>query len=154
MRQKPAQKHPRRPPPLHQGTLEEALTRSGLHYIVKSMFGGRCYYAAGKPFAFVLGDALALKLPATELRAACARGDGRLFRPGDGEFVMRAYLELSAQVLADDSRVDAYVQASYRFVADQGTLSAELSARDLLEGREALYRREEKDGSQQKRTPR
>lgn len=147
----PLREHSRRLPPLHQGTLEEALARLGLRYLVKSMFGGRCYYAAGKPFAFVLDNALALKLPATQLRAARARGDGCLFRPGGGEFVMRAYLELSAQALADDNRVDAYVQASYRFVADQGTLSAELSARDLSEGRETLYRREEKDRPRRRR---
>ncbi len=138
----PGNARSRRPSPLHQGTLEEALARLGLHDLtVRSMFGGQCYYAEGKPFAMLLGNALALKLPAMQLRAACERGDGRLFRPGGGDFVMRQYLELSAQALADEGRMDAYVQASYRFVAGQGTRYAELSYSDLLEGRETLYRR-------------
>ncbi len=143
----PGEGRPRRPPPLHQGTLEEALARLGLRDItVKPMFGGRCYYAEGKPFSLLLGSAFALKLPAVQLRAACERGDGRLFRPGDGDFVMREYLELSDHALTDEGRGDAYLQASYRFVAGQGAPRAELSASDLREGRERLYKRDQKSG--------
>lgn len=131
----------KRPPPLHQGIFEEAVARLGLRGVtVKPMFGGRCYYADEKPFSLLLGNSLALKLSAGQLRAACAQGDGQLFHPGGGDFVMREYLELSAQALMDEGQVDAYVQASYRFVAGQEAPQEGLSWNDLLEGRESLYK--------------
>src|SRR3712207_3604475 len=66
---------PRRPPPLHQLTLEESVTRLGLCDVTaKRMFGGLCYYAAGRPFAIVLADDLALKLPAARLSDGCGQG--------------------------------------------------------------------------------
>ncbi|NOT57588.1 MAG: hypothetical protein HOP18_23530 [Deltaproteobacteria bacterium] len=134
---------PRRPPPLHQGTLDEALARLGLRDVpTKRMFGGLCYYAANRPFAILLGEDLALKLPAEELRAACARGDGRVFNPGGGDFLMREYLVLSEQALMDEERVDAYVQASHQFISGQGPEDeGGLAYDDLLKGREELYRR-------------
>ncbi len=133
---------PRRPPPLHQATLEESIARLSLrHVTTKRMFGGLCYYADGKPFSILLGTALALKLPASQRRAGCERDDGQLFHPGGGDFVMREYLELSEQVLMDEDRVDAYVLASYRFIAGQGTAEEDLAWSDLLHGREELYKR-------------
>jgi TfoX/Sxy family transcriptional regulator of competence genes len=104
------------------------------------MFGGLCYYVEGNPFAFLLGSALALKLPAVQLRQGCAQGDGELFHPGGGDFVMREYLDLSESVLMDEDRVDAYVRASYRFMAGQETAQEDLGWGDLLQGREALYK--------------
>jgi hypothetical protein len=84
---------PQRPPPLHQGTLEESVARLELRGVsVKRMFGGFCYYVEGSPFAFLLGSSLALKLPAIQLRQGYAQGDGELFHPGGGDFVMREYL--------------------------------------------------------------
>jgi len=137
--EKPA--HPRRPPPLHQGTLEESVARLGLRAVtVRRMFGGLCYYAQTKPFAILLGASLALKLPAVQLRQACARGDGEVFHPGGGDFVMREYLDLSESVLMDEERVDAYVRASYRFIAGQGGEEEDLAWSDLLQGRAALYK--------------
>ena len=130
----------RRPPPLHQATLEESIARLGLRGVTtKRMFGGLCYYANDKPFSIVLGDALALKLSAEHLRAGCGRGDGRLFHPGGGDFIMREYLELSDLALMDEGRVDAYVLASHRFIAGQGTPEEDLAWNDLLQGREGLY---------------
>ncbi len=130
----------RRPPPFHQATLEESVARLGLRDVTtKRMFGGLCYYVAGKPFAILLGSSLALKLPAAQLRTGCGQGDGQLFHPGGGDFVMREYLELSGQVLMDEGRVDAYVLSSYRFIAGQETLEEDLAWNDLLEGREGLY---------------
>src|SRR5215510_4133250 len=80
----------KRPPPLHQTTLDEAIARLGLRDVtMKRMFGGLCYYAQGKPFSILLNDALALKLPGSQLHAGCARGDGQLFHPGGGDFIMR-----------------------------------------------------------------
>ena len=138
--QKPTR--PRRPPPLHAATLEESIARLDLRGVTtKRMFGGLCYYAAGKPFSILLGYSLALKLPASQLRTGCAQGDGQLFHPGGGDFVMREYLELSEQGLMDEGRVDAYVLASYRFIAGQGMSEEELARNDLLEGREQLYKR-------------
>jgi TfoX/Sxy family transcriptional regulator of competence genes len=138
----PKETRSNRTPPLHQGALEEAITRLGLRGVtVKPMFGGRCYYADGKPFSILLGSSLALKLPAVQLRAACARGDGKLFHPGGGDFVMREYLELGDQVLMDEGQIDVYVRASYRFIAGQEILQDELSWNDLLEGREGLYKK-------------
>jgi TfoX/Sxy family transcriptional regulator of competence genes len=132
---------PRRPPPLQQTTLEESIARLGLQRVaIKRMFGGLCYYADGKPFAILLGAALALKLSARQLRGACGQGDGRLFHPGGGDFIMREYLELSEQVLMDEGRVDTYVLASYRFIAGQETLEEDLGWSDLLRGREELYK--------------
>lgn len=132
----------RRPPPLHHNTLEESIARLGLRGVTtKRMFGGLCYYAAGKPFSILLGDALALKLSAAQLRAGCGQGDGQLFHPGGGDFVMREYLELSDQALMDEGRVDAYVQASHRFIAGQGPAEEELAWNDLGQGREGLYKR-------------
>jgi hypothetical protein len=138
-RPKPAR--PRRPPPLHQSTLEEAIDRLGLRGVTnKRMFGGLCYYANGKPFSILLGDALALKLPAVQLRASCKQGDGRLFHPGGGDFVMREYLELWNQALMNEEQVDAYVLASYRFIAGQELKEEEdLEWSDLRQGRDALY---------------
>ena len=134
--------NPRRPPPLHQGTLEEALTRLGLHDVTtKRMFGGLCYYVANRPFAILLGEALALKLPAEQLREGHACGDGRVFNPGGGDFLMREYLALSDQALVDEARVDAYVLASHRFIGGQGTEERGLAYDDLLKGREGLYER-------------
>lgn len=132
---------PRRPPPLHQGTLDEAVARLSLRDVtVKRMFGGLCYYAGEKPFAILLGTSLALKLPATQLRESCARGDGALFHPGGGDFVMREYLDLGEVVLMDEGRVDAYVLASHRFIAGQGVSDGELNWGDLLQGRAELYK--------------
>jgi hypothetical protein len=104
------------------------------------MFGGLCYYAEGKPFALLLGSSLALKLPGVPLRQGCAQGDGEIFRPGDGNFVMREYLDLSERVLMDEGRVDAYVQASYRFITGQGRTEEDLSWGDLSQGRSELYK--------------
>jgi hypothetical protein len=132
----------RRPPPFHQGTLEEAMTRLGLRDVTtKRMFGGLCYYVANKPFSILLGEDLALKLPAEQLREGCRCGDGRVFNPGGGDFLMREYLALSDQALMDEARVDAYVLASHRFIGGQGTEDVGLGYEDLLKGREGLYRR-------------
>ena len=137
---KPAR--PRRPPPVHQGTLDESVARLGLRGVtVRRMFGGLCYYAEEKPFALLLGSSLALKLPALQLRQACACGDGEVFHPGGGDFVMREYLDLGENVLMDEGRVDVYVQASYRFIAGQETSEENLAWRDLLQGRDELYKR-------------
>lgn len=133
---------PRRPLPLHQGTLDEAITRLGLQEVTtKRMFGGLCYYVANKPFAILLGEDLALKLPAEHLRAGCACGDGQVFNPGGGDFLMREYLVLRDQALMDEARVDAYVQASHRFIGSQGTDEGGLGYEDLLKGRDELYRK-------------
>jgi TfoX/Sxy family transcriptional regulator of competence genes len=110
------------------------------------MFGGLCYYAEGKPFSILLGNALALKLPAMQLRSGCERGDGQLFHPGGGDFVMREYLELSEQVLMDEEQVDAYVQASHRFVVGLEEQGEDLAWNDLLEGRESLYGKTSRGG--------
>lgn len=131
----------RRPPPLQQGTLDESVARLGLRDVtVKRMFGGLCYYAAGKPFALLLGASLALKLPARQLRQACEQGDGEVFHPGGGDFAMREYLDLSEQALMDEGQVDLYVQASYRFMVGQESLAEDLSWGDLLQGRDTLYK--------------
>lgn len=130
----------RRPPPRHQLTLDESIARLGLQEVTqRRMFGGLCYYAERKPFSIVLGDALALKLPAEQLRAGCQKGDGQLFHPGGGDFVMREYLELSRQALMDEDRLDGYVVASYRFIAGQETPEEDLVQSDLLQGRDQLY---------------
>ena len=132
----------RRPPPLHQGTLEESVARLGLRDVtMRRMFGGLCYYAAEKPFVLLLGNSLAVKLPAVQLRQGCARGDGEVFHPGGGDFVMREYLDLGENVLMDEERVDAYVQASYRFMSGQETSEEDLGWGDLLQGRDELYKR-------------
>ena len=132
---------PRRPPPLHQGTLEEAITRLGLREVTtKRMFGGLCYYVTNKPFSILLGEDFALKLPAEGLREGCGRGDGRIFNPGGGDFLMREYLVLSDQALTDESLIDAYVLASHRFISGQGTEEGGLAYEDLLKGRDGLYR--------------
>src|SRR5262249_42302140 len=132
--------HLRRPPPLHQGVLDEAVARLSLRDVtVKRMFGGLCYYAAGKPFAILLGSSLALKLPAVHLRQACSQGDGEVFHPGGGDFTMREYLDLSEHALTDEERIDAYVQASHRFIVGQETAEGDLNWGDLLQGRAELY---------------
>ena len=138
--------HPRRPPPLHQATLEEALTRLGLREVMtKRMFGGLCYYAEEKPFAILLGEDLALKLPALQLRQGCARGDGRVFNPGGGDFLMREYIALSNNALMDEAQVDEYVLTSYRFIAGQGNHEGGgLGYEDLFRGRDELYKRNKK----------
>jgi TfoX/Sxy family transcriptional regulator of competence genes len=130
----------RRPPPLQQGVLDEAIARLSLRDVtMKPLFGGLCYYAAGKPFAILLGASLALKLPAMQLRQACAQGDGEVFHPGGGDFTMREYLDLSPEALTDEERIDTHVQASYRFIAGQGPAEEELNWGDLLQGRAELY---------------
>ena len=131
----------RRPPPRHQLTLDEALARLGVPGVTsKAMFGGRCYYVDEKPFSFVLGEALALRVSPQQLAAACERGDGQVFHPGGGDFVMREYLELSAQALADEEKIDTYVQASTRFMGGQDAPQEGLSWEDLRQGREGLYK--------------
>jgi len=131
----------RRPPPLHQGTLDESVARLGLRGVtVRRMFGGLCYYAEGKPFALLLGPSLAVKLPAVHIRKGSSHGDGEVFHPGGGDFVMREYLDLGESVLMDEGRVDGYVQASYRFMAGQETPTEGLSWGDLLQGRDELYK--------------
>ena len=132
---------PRRPPPLHQGTLEEAITRLGLREVTtKRMFGGLCYYVVNKPFSILLGEDLALKLPAAKLREGCYRGDGRVFNPGGGEFLMREYLALSEQALTDEAIIDMYVLVSHRFISGLGTEEGGLAPADLSKGRDRLYR--------------
>ena len=140
---KPSASRPRRPPPVHQGALEDALERLSLRDVTsKRMFGALCYYVDEKPFAFLFGDDLALKLPAMELHAGCAQGDGRIFNPGGGDFRMREYLALSAQALMDEAQIDAYVLASYRFIVGQGGgEGGGLGYDDLRRGREELYKR-------------
>lgn len=138
-------KSTQRPPPLHQLTLEESLARLGLRDVTsRRMFGGRCYYAGSNPFSFVLADYLALKLPAEQLRGGCRQGDGQLFNPGGGDFIMREYLALSDQALADEERLDAYVLASYRFIVGQKTAEEDLAGDDLWRGREGLYKQGKK----------
>ena len=140
---KPSTLRPRRPPPFHQGTLEEAIERLGLRGVTtKRMFGGLCYYAEEKPFAILLGEDLALKLPAVKLREGCAQGDGRIFNPGGGDFLMREYITLSDQALMDEAQIDSYVLASHRFVVGRGGSEGKgLGYDDLLRGRDGLYRR-------------
>ena len=139
---KPVSPQPHRPPPLHQGTLDEAVARLGLRGVTtRRMFGGSCYYAENKPFAILLGADLALKLPAAQLRDGCGSGDGRVFNPGGGDFFMREYLALSEQALADETRIDTYVLTSYRFIAAQKQRNDEgLTYEDLMRGREKLYK--------------
>jgi hypothetical protein len=110
------------------------------------MFGGLCYYVANKPFSILLGEDFALKLPAEQLREGDARGDGHVFNPGGGDFLMREYLALSEQALTDEALIDVYVLASHRFIASQGSGEC-LSDEDLQKGRQALYRRERKTSS-------
>lgn len=125
---------------MHQGVLDEAIARLNLRDVtVKRMFGGLCYYVVGKPFAILLGASLALKLPALQLRRACAQGEGEVFHPGGGDFVMREYIDLSPEALTDEDRLDAHVQTSYRFIAGQGPAEDDLSWGDLLQGRAELY---------------
>ncbi|MGE0822979.1 MAG: TfoX/Sxy family protein [Candidatus Binatia bacterium] len=140
---RPASCQPRRPLPLHQGTLDEAVARLGLREVTtKRMFGGLCYYVENRPFAILLGPDLALKLPAVHLRDGCSTGDGRVFNPGGGDFLMREYLALSEQALADEAQIDTYVLASYRFMAKQGHHHDEgLTYEDLRRGREGLYKK-------------
>ena len=132
--------HPRRPPLFHQGTLDEAIARLGLRGVTtRRMFGGLCYYAEMKPFAILLAQDLALKLPIRALHEGYKRGAGRVFNPGGGDFRMREYLALSEQTLMDEARFDTYVFASHQFVTGQETDEKGLSYEDLLKGREALY---------------
>jgi len=63
---------------------------------------------------------------------------------------MREYLEVNEQVLMAEGQIDAYVLASYRFIAGQEAPEEDLAWNDLLEGREGLYnktdrRREESE---------
>ncbi len=120
-------------------------TNLGLKGIThRRMFGGLCYYANGTPFSFLLGEDLALKLPAMQLVSASASRAGDLFHPGGGEFVMREYLALSAETLTDEDKVDAFVQASYCFVSGRASPAEELAQRDLLEGRTGLYKKKKR----------
>lgn len=138
----PKPDRPRRPSPLHQGTLEESVARLGLRGVTtKRMFGGLCYYADSKPFAILLEENLALKLPAERLRDGCTRGDGRVFNPGGGDFLMREYLALSNQALMDEAQIDTYVLVSHRFVSGQATTEEGLVYDDLWRDRERLYKR-------------
>ena len=136
---------PRKPPPRHQLTLDEAVTRLAVHGVSsKSMFGGRCYYIDEKPFSFVLGTALALRLPQEQLSKACGQGDGYVFHPGGGDFIMREYLELSDQALADEEKIDTYVQASTRFMGGHAEPEQGLVWADLRQGRDELYKKKRK----------
>ena len=119
--------------------MEDALTRLGLSGVTsRRMFGGLCYYADNKTFAFVIGSFLALKLSDAEIRAAVARGDGKPFEPAKG-FVMREYLALSESALEEDGRLDSYILASYRFVTGQEDDEDPLGE-ELRRGRRELYR--------------
>jgi TfoX/Sxy family transcriptional regulator of competence genes len=132
----------RRPPPVHKLTLDESITRLALRGVTsKRMFGGLCYYVDNKPFCFLLADDLALKLPATQLRAGSDQRTGRRFNPGGGVFIMREYLALSEQTMADEDLLDGYVSASYRFVLGQDAVEDELEWNDLLHGRAGLYKK-------------
>ena len=145
MARTPAKKKAKRPPPRHRLTLDEAITRLGLEGVThRRMFGGLCYYANGNPFSFLLGEDLALKLPAMQLVSASASRAGDLFNPGGGEFVMREYLALSPDTLSDEEKIDAFVQASHRFVSGQDAPEKDLGQRDLLEGRSGLYNQKKK----------
>ena len=146
-------KRPKRPPPRHQLTLDEAIARLGLDGITqRRMFGGLCYYAEGNPFSFLLGEDLALKLPGIQLVAGCASRAGGLFHPGGGDFVMREYLALSPEALVDEDKVDELVLASYRFMIGQDIPEEGLAQRDLLEGRSGLYRRGKKRAAKANKT--
>ena len=108
------------------------------------MFGGLCYYVEDKPFAILLGGDLALKVPGETLRTGCARGDGRIFNPGGGDFLMREYITLSDQALMDEAQIDSYVLASHRFIAGRsGGETGGLGYEDLLHGRDELYKRKQ-----------
>ena len=130
----------KRPPPRHQLTLDEALSRLALKGVTRRrMFGGLCYYAGGNPFCFLLAGDLALKLPAAQLAQACARRAGTIFRPGAGKIAMREYLALGAETLADEEATDTLILASYRFVSGQESPEDTLAQSDLLEDRSGLY---------------
>jgi TfoX/Sxy family transcriptional regulator of competence genes len=119
--------------------MEDAVARLGLPDVtLRRMFGGLCYYADNKTFAFVIGSFLALKLSSREIRAAVARGEGKPFEPAKG-FVMREYLALSESALEEDGCLDTYVLASYRFVIGQEGDEDPLGE-ELRRGRRELYR--------------
>lgn len=132
--------------PAYEAAMEDALGRLGFgDASSKRMFGGLCYYAAGRPFAFVIGDMLAVKLARREIGAAVGRGEGRPFEPKDG-FIMREYLALSESVLERDGPLDAYVAASYGFVSGRRRGAEDLPGGELRRGRRQLYRIREGPG--------
>ena len=136
---RPSKTTSQRPSPTYASTMEDAVTRLGLPDVTsRRMFGGLCYYADDKAFAFVIGSFLALKLSDTEVRAAVARRDGKPFEPAKG-FVMREYLALGESALEEDGRLDAYILASYQFVTGQGDDEDPLGE-ELRRGRRELYR--------------
>ncbi len=136
---KPTKTSSRHSSPTHISTMEEAVTRLGLSDVTsRRMFGGLCYYAENKTFAFVIGRFLALKLSKSEIRAGVSKGDGQPFEPAKG-FIMREYLALSESALEEDGSLDTYVLASYRFVAGQEDNEDPLGE-ELRRGRRELYR--------------
>ena len=136
---RPRKAKSQRPPPTYAPTMEDVVSRLGLSEVTsRRMFGGLCYYAEDRAFAFVIGGFLALKLSNREIRAAVARRDGKPFEPAQG-FIMREYLALAKPALEEDSRLDDYVLASYRFVSGQED-SEDLLGEELRRGRRELYR--------------
>jgi len=51
------------------------------------------------------------------------------------------FLGFSAQALADEEKIDTYVQASTRFMGGQEAPQEGLSWEDLRHGREGLYKK-------------
>ena len=51
------------------------------------------------------------------------------------------FLGFSAQALADEEKIDTYVQASTRFMGGQNAPQEGLSWEDLRHGREGLYKK-------------
>jgi len=54
------------------------------------------------------------------------------------------FLGFSAQALADEEKIDTYVQASTRFMGGQEAPQEGLSWEDLRHGREGLYQKRRK----------
>lgn len=82
----------------------------------RPMFGYPCAWVGGNMASGLFASSWWVRLPPDRLAQVLASGEGRPFEvmPGRG---MKGYAAMSAAVLADDHRVDAWVREALDYTA-------------------------------------
>lgn len=81
----------------------------------KNVFGGRGFLVGKTTFVIAWGDGVIVKVPAAEYEAARAEPGVTPFQP-DGTRPMGTWLVVSAESIADDPELQAWVERGLRTV--------------------------------------
>lgn len=100
----------------------EQMMRAGEAYDVRArrMFGGMGVYTGERMFAFLLEDAVGLKLNPLDYAEAMALPGACPMRPEPGAEPMREYVQLPPCVLEDEGLLTLWIERSAEYVRNRG----------------------------------